>query len=860
MIKNGTVFSIEEKIYNFWIKKGYFYSVPNEKPSYTIIIPPPNVTGILHLGHILNNTIQDILVRRARMQGYNVCMVPGTDHASIATEAKIGAQLHEENKPKYQLGRDYFLELSWEWTYKQEYFILNQLQKLVCSCDWKRISFTMDKERSRAVIRCFVELYKRGLIYKDYRMVNWDTQSKTTISNEEVIYQEQKVYLYYIQYSILEIEEGNVVVTTTRPETIFGDAGICINTEDNRYNLLRGKQAIIPIVNRIVPIIENEYVDKIFGTGVIKITPAHDSNDAILASLHNLDFIDIFNENGAINKNGVQYRGKDRFKVRKEIVASLQKKGLLVKIETYYNRIAISERTHSIIENRRSVQWFLKTKLLAKPALLGVMRGDIRFNPIHLKNIYLVWMKNIQDWNISRQLWWGHRIPVYYYGNNLEKFVVAETKKEAFSLIRNKTVNIENMIQDEDVLDTWFSSWIWPISIFDGIYLPNNTNILYYYPTKVLITGPDILFFWVARMIMAGYAFLKKKPFDNVYFTGIVRDFQGRKMSKSVGNSPDPITIMKKYGSDGVRIGLVLQTKSGNDFIYKEENCLHGRNFSNKVWNAFILIHLLKIDNNIETPHYSHISIEWFDHLLSKKINSIDQCFKKYSLSKSLNKINKFIWLDLCSRFIEIIKPLKTKIISQFLCEKTLLFFEDILKLLHPYMPIITENIWHRIRKRSNNESLIISCWPIITENSYKNEYFKYAEKLVNTIRNVRTINGMSLKNPILIYSTEPKKKHTALALKLANISQLYYINEKPKNYKFSFLIEAKEYFLFFYEEEENEERKNLQKYIEYLSVFLSIVRKKLNNKTYILSAQQKVVNIERKKFTDILEKIQLLK
>ena len=872
MLKNGTVFSIEEKIYNFWIKKGYFYSVPNEKPSYTIVIPPPNVTGILHIGHILNNTLQDILVRRARMQGYNVCFFPGTDHASIATEAKIVTQLYKENNPKpkpnpkpkskyqYQLGRYYFLERSWEWTYCHEYFILNQLQKFGCSCDWKRISFSMNKKLSSSVTRCFVELYNRGLIYRDYRMVNWDIQAKTTISNEEVIYQEQKVNLYYIQYSIVGMEERSIVITTTRPETIFGDAGVCIHPEDNRYTLLIGKQAIIPFVNRIVPIIDNKYVDKRFGEGALKITPAHDINDAILASIHSLDFIDIFNEDGTLNKNGVQFIGKDRLKVRKEIVDSLHKNGALVKIETYYNRIAISDRTHSILEARRSVQWHLKTKCLAEPALKGVMRGDIRFYPIHFKNIYIHWMKNIQDWNISRQLWWGHRMPVYYYGMSRNKYVVAETKKEAILLIRNKTENIETLIQDNDVLDTWFSSWIWPISIFDGICLPNNTNILYYYPTKVLITGPDILFFWVVRMIMAGYAFLKKKPFDNVYFTGIVRDLQGRKMSKSIGNSPDPIELIKKYGSDGVRMGLLLKIQTGNDLLFKEKLCLQGRNFSNKVWNAFILIHLLKIDNTIETPYYSHLAIEVFQHILSKKINYIDQCLKKYSISKALNKIYNLIWLDLCSRYLEIIKPTKAKIISQFVCDKTLLFLEDILKLLHPYMPIITENIWHRIRKRSDNESLIISSWPFITENCYKHESFKDAEKLVNSIRNVRTINGMSLKNPILIYSTLPKKIHTVLAIKLANISQLNYISEKPINYQFSFLIEDQEYFLFFYEEEENEERNNIQKYIEYYSVFLSIVRKKLDNNTFIISAPLKVVNIERKKFTDILEKIKLLK
>jgi len=798
------------------------------------------------------------------MLGYNVCWLPGSDHASIATEAKVIAQLYEENKPKYQLGRGYFLRRCWEWSYKQEYFILNQLQKLGCSCDWKRISFTMDRDRYNSVTRCFVELYKRGLIYREYRMVNWDPQAKTTISNEEVIYQEQKVSLYYIQYSIVGIEEGNIVITTTRPETIFGDAGICLNPKDNRYNMLIGKQAIIPIINRIVPIIEDNYVDKRFGTGALKITPAHDINDAILASIHSLDFIDIFNEDGTINKNGELFRGKDRFKVRNEIVDELHKKGLLVKIETYSHRVAISERTHSIIETRRSIQWYLKIKGLAKPALTAVMRGDICFYPKTFKNIYIHWMKNIQDWNISRQLWWGHRIPVYYYGTSRKEYIVAETKKEAIALVRNKTVNeVENIIQDEDVLDTWFSSWIWPISVFGGICLPSNADILYYYPTKDLITGPDILFFWVARMIMAGYAFFRKAPFKNVYFTGIVRDSQGIKMSKSRGNSPDPIKLMKKYGSDGVRMGLLLSTQAGNDLVFKEELCIQGRNFSNKLWNAFNLINLLKIDNTIETPHYSHLAIVWFQHLLSKKINSINQCFKNYSISKALNKIYKLIWHDLCSRYLEIIKPTKAtdKVISQFAWSKTLLFFEDILKLLHPYMPYITENIWHRIQ--SENEYLIINSWPIITDSYYKYAYFKYAEKLVNSIRNVRKIHGMSLKNPILIYSAVTKKTHAALALKLVNISQIHYLSEKPKNYQFSVSIESKEFFLFFYEEEEKkdtEERRNIQKYNEYYSVFLSIVIKKLDNKNFIISAPQKVVNIERKKFTDFLEKIQLLK
>ncbi|AGC66939.1 valyl-tRNA synthetase [Candidatus Uzinura diaspidicola str. ASNER] len=791
---------VEEKIYNYWIKKGYFYSVPNEKPSYTIVIPPPNVTGGLHIGHLLNNTIQDVLVRWSRMKGYNVCWMPGTDHASIATETKVISQLYKENKTKYKLGRDYFLERSWEWAYKQEYIILNQLQKLGCSCDWKRTSFTLDQERERSVTHCFVELYRRGLIYRDYRMVNWDANAKTTISNEEVIYQEQKGSLYYIQYTILGIVEGSIVVTTTRPETILGDTGICIHPTDNRYTLLIGKQVIIPIADRIVPIIDDEYVDKSFGAGALKITPSHDENDAILASIHSLDFIDIFNEDGTINKNGVHYIRKDRFKVRKEIVEELHKKGLLVKIETYSHRVAISERTHSIIETRRSVQWFLKIKDLAKPAISAVMIGDIRFHPKPFKNLYLHWMKNIQDWNISRQLWWGHRIPVYFYGTHLKEYVVAETKKEAIELVRNKTVSVENLIQDEDVLDTWFSSWIWPISVFNGIRIPKNPNIQYYYPTKDLITGPDILFFWVARMIMAGYAFLKKKPFDNVYFTGIVRDSKGRKMSKSLGNSPDPIKLIKKYGSDGVRMGLLLSPQSGNDLSFNEELCLHGRNFTNKLWNAFRFIHLLKIDNTIETPYYSHLAIDWFEHLLSKKRNYIEQNLKSYSIFRALNNIYNLIWHDFCSWFLEIIKPITDTVISQFVLSKTLLFFEDILKLLHPYSPYITEKIWHIIRNRSDTESLIICHWPLLRDICYKQiiEDFKSAEKLLISIRNVRKNHGFSLKSYSYLFFDKQKKRFYAVALKLANISHIHFLSEKPIFSQLSFLIESQEYFIFF--------------------------------------------------------------
>lgn len=857
---------VEEKIYNNWIKKGYFYSVPNEKPSYTIVIPPPNVTGVLHIGHLLNNSIQDVLVRRARMIGYTVCWMPGTDHASIATEAKVVSLLYKENKPIYNLGKDYFLMRSWQWAYNQEDIILNQLQKLGCSCDWKRTSFTLDQAHSRSVTHCFVEMYRLGFIYRDYRMVNWDTNAKTTISNEEVFYQEKKGSLYYIQYPIVGIDEGIIVITTTRPETILGDTGICINPTDNRYTLLIGKEAIVPFLDRIVPIIEDKYVDKSFGAGGIKITPAHDINDAILASIHSLEYIDIIDENGSINENGRHYIRKDRFEVRKEIVEELHKKCLLVKRETFFHKIAISERTGSIIESRRSIQWYLNIKDIANPALDAVRIGDIRFYPKAIKNIYINWMKNIQDWNISRQLSWGHKLPVFFYGTNIKEYVVASSFEEAIELVKNKKVSVENLKHDENVLDTWFSSWIWPLSVFGGLCRPTKTNIQYYYPTKDLITGPDILFFWVARMIMAGYAFLNRKPFDNVFFTGIVRDIKGRKMAKSKGNSPDPIQLIKKYGSDSVRMGILLKAKAGKDLFFNEELCLYGRNFSNKLWNAFRFIHLLIIDKYIETPYYSHLAIEWYEHLLLRKINYIEYNLIKYSISGALNNIYKLIWHDFCSWFLELIKPITStgQLVSQFVLAKLLLFFEESLKLLHPFIPYISEKIWHIIRKRSNTESIIISHWPFLRDICNKQiiEDFKFAEKLVNSIRNVRKNNALSLKKPIIIYSLESKKKRFfSVALKLANISLIYFLNEKPIFSQLRLLIETQKYFIFFSEDEKKSsfEIINIQTYIEYYYVFLSIVRNKLEKKTYIISAPLKVVNIERKKYTDILNKIKLL-
>ncbi|MBF1148657.1 MAG: valine--tRNA ligase, partial [Cloacibacterium normanense] len=678
----------EQKWYNYWLENNYFHSTPDNRPPYTIVIPPPNVTGILHMGHMLNNTIQDVLVRRARMQGFNALWVPGTDHASIATEAKVVAKLKSEGINKSDITRDEFLVHAWDWTHKYGGTILEQLKKLGCSCDWDRTRFTMEPKLSAQVIKSFVDLYNKGLIYRGYRMVNWDPEAKTNISDEEVIYKELNGKLWYLKYKI-EGSEEFISVATTRPETIFGDVAVCVNPNDEKYAHLKGKNVIVPIVNRVIPIIEDEYVDMEFGTGALKITPAHDINDYEIGQKHNLPMIDALDDDGKLNEHGLHYNGKDRFEVRKLIAKELEENNLLVKAEDYVNKVGTSERTGAVIEPKISQQWFLKMSEIAKPALDVVMNDEVKFHPEKFKNTYRHWMENIRDWNISRQLWWGQQIPAYYYGEGSEDYVVAENIEEALVLAKEKTNNqqltTDNLKQDEDALDTWFSSWLWPMSVFDGMLDENNEDIKYYYPTSDLVTGPDIIFFWVARMIMAGLEFKGEVPFKNVYFTGIVRDKQRRKMSKSLGNSPDPIELIEKYGADGVRVGILLSSAAGNDLLFDEDLMLQGRNFATKIWNAFRLIQGWKKEDK-PANEADLQTIEWFGNQMNKTIAEIEDQFSKFRISDALHLIYKLIWDDFCAWYLEAIKPNYGEGISQEVYDKTIIYFEELMRLLHPFM------------------------------------------------------------------------------------------------------------------------------------------------------------------------------
>jgi len=850
---------IEDKWYAHWIEKGYFNSTPDEREAYTIVIPPPNVTGVLHMGHMLNNTLQDVMVRRARMLGFNACWVPGTDHASIATEAKVVQKLAKEGIQKNDLTRKEFLEHAFDWKEKHGGIILEQLKKLGASCDWKRTKFTMDDEMSESVIKVFIDLHQKGLIYRGVRMVNWDPSAQTALSDEEVIHKEVNSKLYYIKYKIEGINE-TITIATTRPETILGDSAICVNPNDERYTHLKDKKAIIPLVERVIPIIFDEYVDMEFGTGALKITPAHDINDYQLGDKYGLKTIDILNDDGTLSENAILYVGKDRFAVREEIAVDLKTKGCLVKTEEYQNKVGFSERTDAVIEPKLSMQWFFKMESFSKPALEHVMNDDIQFHPPKFKNTYRHWMENIKDWCVSRQLWWGQQIPAYFYEGN--KYVVAESKQEALALAqkKNPSITMDDLKQDSDVLDTWFSSWLWPISVFDGIRNPNNSEINYYYPTNDLITGPDILFFWVARMVMAGYEYRGELPFKNVYLTGLVRDEQGRKMSKTLGNSPDPIELIKKYGADGVRVGMLLCAPAGNDIPFDEGLCEQGRNFSNKIWNAFRLIKGWEV-SDCKQPESSKKAINWFESKLSKTINEIDESYSKYRISEALMGTYKLVWDDFCSWYLEIVKPNYGSPMDSTTYAETIKQLEKILKLLHPFMPFLTEEIWHLIDNRK--EDIIVADWPVVgIINGKLLSDFENTKEVVAGIRTIRKQQNIANKEKLELLVIENQKSNTnldAIVSKLGNLSNMNTTMEKLNN-AFSFMVKSNEYFIPLAGNIDVAlEIEKLQKELDYTIGFLKSVECKLSNASFINNAPNQVVINEKNKLTDAKTKIKII-
>jgi len=858
--------AVENKWYEYWMKHNYFHSEPDHRTPYTIVIPPPNVTGVLHMGHMLNNTIQDVLIRRARLKGFNACWVPGTDHASIATEAKVVAKLKEEGINKADLTREEFLKHAWEWTDKYGGVILDQLKKLGASCDWDRTKFTMDPEMSASVIKSFVDLYNKGLIYRGYRMVNWDPEAKTTLSDEEVNYEERQGKLYHLKYKI-EGTNDFVIVATTRPETILGDTAICINPNDERYTYLRGKNAIVPIANRVIPIIFDEYVDMEFGTGCLKVTPAHDVNDKELGERHNLEIIDIFNEDATLNSFGLQYEGKDRFVVREEIAKDLDALGNLEKIENHVNKVGTSERTKAVIEPRLSDQWFLKMEDLAKPAIKAVLETEeVKLYPNRFNNTYRHWMENIRDWNISRQLWWGQQIPAYFYGDGKEDFVVAETPNAALELAKNKTGNqnltISDLKQDPDALDTWFSSWLWPMAVFGGILEPENKEFKYYYPTNDLVTGPDILFFWVARMIVAGYEYAGEKPFSNVYLTGLVRDSQRRKMSKSLGNSPDPLDLIEKFGADGVRVGLLLSASAGNDIMFDEELCNQGKAFSNKIWNAFKLIKGWEI-SDIAQPDYATKAVAWYEARLNRTLAEIEDHFEKYRISDALMAIYKLVWDDFCSWFLEMIKPGYQQPIDRATFDKAIEMLEANLKLLHPFMPFLTEEIWQLIAERTPEEALIIAEWPEIK--SFDEQLlanFDFAAEVISGIRTIRKDKNIPFKDAIelkALNNDNASDYFDSTIIKMGNLTGIEYVSDKVGG-ALTFRAKANEYFVpITGAVNVEEEIAKLEDELKYNQGFLKSVQAKLSNEKFIGSAPEKVVAMERQKEADALAKIATL-
>ena len=866
---------VEKKWYEYWMKNNYFHSKPDHRKPYTITIPPPNVTGVLHMGHMLNNTIQDVLIRRARLKGFNACWVPGTDHASIATEAKVVAKLKSEGINKNDLTRQEFLVHAYAWTDKYGGTILEQLKQLGCSCDWDRTKFTMDPDMSASVIKSFVDLYNKGYIYRGYRMVNWDPEAKTTLSDEEVIFEERQGKLYFIKYEIVSdnetqnpgLETQYLVVATTRPETIFGDTAICINPNDERFIHLKGKKAIVPICNRVVPIIEDEYVDVEFGTGCLKVTPAHDINDKTLGEKHNLEIIDIFNEDASLNSYGLHYQGKDRFVVREEIEKELETIGALAKTETHLNKVGTSERTKAVIEPRLSDQWFLSMEELVKPAIKAVLETrEIKLYPSRFDNTYRHWLENIRDWNISRQLWWGQQIPAYFYGDGKEDFVVAENIHDALKLAKAKTNNqqltTENLTQDADALDTWFSSWLWPMAVFNGIMEPENADFKYYYPTNDLVTGPDILFFWVARMIIAGYEYTGKKPFANVYLTGLVRDKQRRKMSKSLGNSPEPLLLIEKFGADGVRVGLLLSASAGNDIMFDEELCNNGKAFANKIWNAFRLIKGWEVAD-IPQPESAKVAVEWFEAKFQMNLLEIEDHFEKYRLSDALMSIYKLVWDDFCSWFLEMIKPDYQKPIDRTTFNKAIEMLEANLKLLHPFMPFLTEEIWQFIAKRTPNQALIVASYPeMISFDKKIIADFEFATDVIAGIRTIRKDKNIAIKVPLalkVINHEHATLYFDSIITKLGNIVSIEYISEKIDG-AITYRVKSNEYFIPVSGTIDiAAEIAKLTEELKYTQGFLQSVQVKLSNKKFVTGAPEKVLEMERKKEADALAKIATL-
>ena len=856
----------EKKWYSFWMDNNLFKSVPNDKEPFTIVIPPPNVTGLLHMGHMLNNTIQDILVRRARMQGKNACWVPGTDHASIATEAKVVENLKEMGINKSDISRDEFLDHAWDWTEKYGGGILDQLKKLGCSCDWDRTKFTLDDDMYESVIQAFEMLHDKGLIYRGYRMINWDPEAKTTVSDEEVNYVEENSSLYYLKY-LIEDSDIELQIATTRPETIFGDTAICVNPKDDRYKTLVGKNAVVPICGRKVPIISDSYVDIEFGTGCLKVTPAHDINDYNLGIKHNLDTIDIFDENAILNNHGLHYEGKDRFEVREEIENELNKSNLLIKKENYIHNVGRSERTNAVIEPRLSKQWFLKMEDITAPAIKNVLENkNIKFFPSKFKSTYKYWLENIKDWNISRQLSWGHQIPVFYYGDN-DDYIVAKNMKEALLKLNNDSryqYNEDDLAQDNDVLDTWFSSWLWPISVFDGIRNPNNKEINYYYPTQDLVTGPDIIFFWVARMIISGYEFRDEKPFSNVYFTGIVRDKLRRKMSKQLGNSPDAIKLIEEFGADSVRVGLMLSSAAGNDLLFDESLCQQGKNFTNKLWNAHRLINGWESDDKKSQPMVNKLSINWYNNKFNNTLELINKNFNNYRISDVLMSSYRLIWDDFCSWLLEVLKPNFGEKIDKKSKDELVVLFEKNLKILHPFMPFLTEEIYHNLPIIDTSNPLTTSNWPnnekydltIISE-------FEVTKEIISQIRNYRKEKNISFKTSLNLYYLPNKKQLNNIEIikKIGSITNLEESSKEKFNMVNSFIIKNYEFFIPLNDEfDKAAEIDKLKKELGYNKGFLKSVENKLKNENFVKNAPEAVVNIEKQKIIDVKQKIESLK